>query len=189
MSMKHLAVAVLLIAVAAVPAAAQDEDIEPRTIGGAGVMTLGLSGFIDTFMSSEETLPWQLTVHADFTRFLTDHFAVRGGLIGTSSFGGDDEERPVGPGAHALHAHGGLAYYFTPHAMASLYAAGEYRAPITTRAERDAGTVLGKGGVQAAVSSRVAFFVEGGYGVRLTRGDEDERQTRIVGELGVRIKF
>ena len=61
--------------------------------------------------------------------------------------------------------------------------------PLTNRAEHDAGTVLGKGGVQAAISARISLFVEGGYGVRLTRGAEDERQTRIVAELGVRIKF
>jgi hypothetical protein len=181
----------LMILISALPAFAQNEDLEPRAIGGAGVSAIGLSGFIDKFMSTEQQFPWRLTAHVDFTRFVTDKIAIRGGLLGSTTVGGDEDEdsKVVGPGASSLYAHGGLAYYFTPEAMASLYAGGEYRAQLTNRPERDAGTVLGKGGVQAAVSSRVSLFVEGGYGVRLTRGSEDERQTRIVGEMGVRIKF
>jgi DNA-binding winged helix-turn-helix (wHTH) protein len=169
----------------------QTEDIEPRAVGGTGVTSIGLSGSIDKFTSSQDVFPWQVTLHVDITHFVSDRFAIRGGLIGSSSFGDDqdDDTSATGPGAPSLQAHGGLAYYFTPHAMASFYAGGEYRAQLTDRAEGDAGTVLGKGGLQAAISSRVGVFVEGGYGVRLTRGADDEQQTRLVGELGVRIKF
>ncbi len=185
------ALCALFLAAGTASAAAQTEDIEPRAIGGAGVMTIGISGFIDKFMSTEEVFPWQATVNVDFTRFLTRRFAVRGGLIGSGRFGGDEDESEgdTGPGASALHAHGGLLYYFTPDALASVYAGGEYRAQLTNRADEDAGTVLGKGGLEAAISSRVRLFVEGGYGMRLTRGPDDERQTRLVGELGVRVKF
>lgn len=190
-SVGYLLRAALVSVICAAPAYAQNEDLEPRSVGEAGVSAIGLSGFIDKFSSSEEAFPWHVTAHVDFTRFVTGHIAIRGGLLGSTTFGGDEEEDSAvtGPGASALHAHGGAAYYFTPDAMASLYAGGEYRAQLTDRAERDAGTVLGKGGVQAAFSSRVSLFVEGGYGIRLTRGAEDERQTRIVGEMGVRIKF
>jgi hypothetical protein len=73
--------------------------------------------------------------------------------------------------------------------MLSLYAGGEYRAQLTSRADRDAGAVLGVGGLQGAVSSRVSVYVEGGYGVRLTPGDDDERQMRLAGQIGLRIKF
>jgi DNA-binding winged helix-turn-helix (wHTH) protein len=186
-----LRLALIAIGISAAPANAQTDDLEPRSIGGAGVSAIGVSGFIDKFMSTEEVFPWQVTVHVDFTRFVSDKLAVCGGLIGSTTFGSEDDEdsRVIGPGVPSLHAHGGVAYYFTPESMASVYAGGEYRAQLTNRAERDAGTVLAKGGVQAALSSRVSVFVEGGYGVRLTRGSEDERQTRIVGELGVRIKF
>ena len=69
------------------------------------------------------------------------------------------------------------------------YAGVEYRAQLTDRPESDAGSVLGKGGLEAAVSSRVLVFIEGGYGARLTRGEDDELQTRIVAEVGFRIRF
>jgi hypothetical protein len=80
-------------------------------------------------------------------------------------------------------------FYFTPDAMLSFYTGGEYRAQLTSRADRDAGTLLAKGGLHGAASSRVGVYVEAGYGLRLTRGDDDERQMRLVGEVGLRIKF
>ena len=179
--------ALLMLALLANPAAAQ-EDIEPRTVGGRGVMSIGVAGFIDKVSSSEETFPTHLTLHVDVNRFLTGRFAVRGGVIGSTTFG-DDDEVPTGPGAAALHAFGGLFYYFTPQSILSAYAGGEYRAQLTHRAERDSGTMLGIGGVQATLSSRASVFVQGGFGRRLTRGDEDELQTRIAGEIGLRFKF
>ena len=187
---RRLSLVCLVLVLNAAAVHAQTEDVEPRVVGGAGVMTIGFSGFLDKFTSTEQTFPINATAQIDLTRFITGRFAVRGGLIGSASFGGDDgDERPTGPGAPGLHALGGLFMYFTPQSMVSFYTGGEYRAPLTQRAERDAGTLLGKGGIHAAVSSRVGVFVEGGYGVRLTRGDDDERQTRIVGEMGLRIRF
>ena len=180
---------VLLASSASLALAQSSEEVEPRIIGARGVMSLGLSGFVDKFMSSEDTFPLNATVHVDVTRFLTSRIAVRGGLLGTAAFGGDAEDGTTGPGVVAMHAIGGAFYYFTPQSMVSLYAGGEYRAQLTHRAERDAGTLCGKGGLEAAVSSRVSVFVEGGWGARLTRGDEDELQTQIVGEIGFRIRF
>ena len=177
----------IAIAVAARPAAAQ-EDIEPRTVGERGVTTIGISGFLDQLSSSEETFPTHLTLHIDINRFITSRLSVRGGMIGSTTFG-DDEDAPTGPGVAALHAVGGAFYYFTPQSMVSAYAGGEYRAQLTRRAERDSGTLLGIGGVQATLSSRASVFVQGGWGRRLTRGGEDELQTRIAGEIGLRIKF
>jgi hypothetical protein len=187
--MKRWIVACVFVLGHASAAHAQTEDIEPRTVGGAGVTSIGFSGFIDRFMSSEDTFPYNVELHIDLTRFLTRKLAVRGGLLGSGRFGGDDDDEAVGPGAAALHALVGAHWYFTPDSMASFYTGGEYRAPITRRAERDAGSVLGKAGVEAAISSRAHVFVEGGYGLRLTRGTDDERQTRIVGEIGLRITF
>jgi hypothetical protein len=169
-------------------AIAQDEDIEPRTIGATGTTSLGFSGFVDTFSSSEDRFPLLLTVHADLRRFLTNRIAAHGGLIGSGSFRDDSDERS-GPGASALHLQLGTDYYFTPASIASLYAGAEYRAQLTRRAEKDAGTLLGVGGVQAAISSRASVFVQGGYGLRLTRGSEGETQTRLTGEIGLRFKF
>lgn len=188
--MNRISLACIVLALSAAPALAQTEEVEPRVIGGRGVTSLGLSGFVDKFMSSEDTFPLNATVHVDVTRFVTARIAVRGGLLGTAAFGGDeDDEAPIGPGVAAMHAIGGAFYYFTPQSMVSAYAGAEYRAQLTHRAERDAGTLCGKGGLEAAVSSRVSVFVEGGWGARLTRGEDDELQTRIVGEIGFRIRF
>jgi hypothetical protein len=73
--------------------------------------------------------------------------------------------------------------------MASLYAGGEYWAQLTQRATSDAGVMVGTLGLQGLVSSRASVFIEGGYGVGLTRGDEGELRSRIVGRAGVRLKF
>ncbi len=169
--------------------AAAQEDLEPRTVGGAGVTTIGLAGFIDRFSSSESTFPTQLTLQADAGRFVTGRIAVRGGLIGSTTIGGDEDEVVTGPGAAALHARGAALFYFTPQSMASVYAGIEYRAQQTKRADQDAGTALGLGGVEASLSSRASVFVQGGYGARLTRGDDGEQQWRLVADIGFRIRF
>ena len=54
--------------------------------------------------------------------------------------------------------------------MISLYGAGEYWAQLTQRAEQDAGSIVVKLGLHAALSSRASLFAEGGYGFGLTRG-------------------
>jgi hypothetical protein len=51
------------------------------------------------------------------------------------------------------------------------------------------GTIIGVAGVQGALSSRVSLFLEGRYGAALQKNDDDVRATRIVGQLGVRLKF
>jgi hypothetical protein len=165
------------------------EDLEPRSVGGAGITTIGLSGFIDRYSSSETSFPTHLSLNAELTRFVTTRFAVRGGMIGSTTFGGEDDASASGPGAAALHALGSVLFYFTPQSMVSFYTGAEYRAQLTDRAEKDAGTLLGLGGLQAALSSRASVFVQGGYGGRLTRGDEGEFQSRLAGEVGFRIRF
>jgi hypothetical protein len=165
------------------------EDLEPRTVGGTGDMSIGLSGFIDRFGSNEESFPLRATLHVDVSRFVSGRVAVRAGLVGSTFFGESEGETPTGPQAAALHGHGDVLFYFTPQSMMSVYTGAEYRAQLTHRADKDAGTVLGLAGLQATVSSRASVFVQGGYGVRLTRGDEGELQSRIVGELGLRIRF
>lgn len=169
---------------------AQTEEIEPRVVGGSGLMSIGVSGFVDTFRSSEDTFPLNATLQVEVTRFLTNRFAARGGLVGAARLGDEEtDESPTGPGTTALDALAGVYFYFTPESMVSVYAGPEYRMPLTERAEREAGTLLGMAGVDAAVSSRTSVFVEGGYGFRFTRGDGDELQTRIVGKVGFRIRF
>lgn len=169
--------------------ASAQEDIEPRIVGAAGVTTVGIGGFIDGWSSAEEDFPVHVSVHADVSRFLTNHLAVRGGIVGATTLRDDTDDIVTGPGAASLHGRVGGLYYFTPGSMLSLYTGIEYRAQLMRRADKDAGTALGIAGLQATVSSRASLFVEGGYGARLTRGDEGELQTRVAGELGVRIKF
>ena len=178
---------VLFTSIAATAAA--QEDIEPRVVGAGGVNSVGISGFIDALSSSEATFPVHATMHLDVGRFVTGRIAVRGGLIGSTTFRDDSDEISTGPGAASLHAAISGLYYFTPGSMLSAYGGAEYRAQLTRRAERDSGTALGVAGIEATVSSRASFFVQGGYGARLTRGDEGELQTRLVGAIGLRIKF
>jgi hypothetical protein len=172
------------------PAAAfAQEDIEPRIVGAAGTNSIGIGGFIDNFSSSEDTFPLHATVHVDVSRFLTNRIALRGGVIGSTTFRDDSDEIVTGPGAASLHALVSGLYYFTPQSMLSLYTGVEYRAQLMRRAEKDSGTALGVGGLEATISSRASLFIQGSYGARLTRGDEGELQTRLTGEVGVRIKF
>lgn len=127
-------------------------------------------------------------MYFDLSRFVTSKIAVRGGLVGATTFQDEDNETS-GSSASSLNAFAGALYFFTPQSMVSLYSGVEYRAQLNRRAERDAGTALGVGGVQAMLSSRAALFVEGGYGLRLTKGDEGERLTRLTGQFGLRIRF
>lgn len=148
----------------------------------------GISGFVDRFSSNEDDFPWRVSMYVDLSRFITSKLAVRGGLVGATTFHDDDDES-VGSSASSVHGFASALYFFTPQSMASLYSGVEYRAQLNRRAERDAGTALAIGGVQAMLSSRAGLFVEGGYGIRLTKGDEGETLTRLTGQIGVRIRF
>lgn len=173
----------------AAPAAA-NEDLEPRRIGAAGTMTVGISGYVDRFFSSRDEFATNYTAQFDVARFLTNRIVVRGGLSGSGSVGGEDaEDRPVGTGAPALHALVGSLFYFTPQSMLSLYAGADYWTQLTQRVSPDAGSVTGTVGIEGALSSRGRVYIEGGYGVGLTKGEDDETRTRIVGRIGFRFKF
>jgi hypothetical protein len=191
---------VAIACVSAVSARAQEptpqvqmtsEDVEPRVIGRPGTTLIGFSGFVDRFFSTEDVFPTNYVAQVDVCRFITKRFAVRVGAVGTGQFGGDDStsDATTGTGAPALHASGGLLYYFTPASMISFYVGSEYWAQITRRAERDSGSVLGTAGIHAAISSRASVFMQGGMGANLTRGDHDELQTRFVAQMGLRIKL
>jgi hypothetical protein len=181
---------ILVWVVCAATAAAQTEDLEPRRVGGRGATFVGVAGSLDRFSSSETAFPLNYTAQVDVCRFLTDRFAIRAGAVGTGSVGGESQDdRPTGSGAPALHASGGLLYYFTPRSMVSLYAGAEYWAQLTERESGDTGSVLGIAGLQAALSSRASLFIQGGMGTRLARGDDDELVSRIVAQTGLRIKF
>ncbi len=176
----------------AAPGFAQGEEVEPRIIAKRGTTLLGMSGSLSRFFSSEELFAGIFTVQVDGHRFVFDKIALRAGLVGTGQFGGpadDDDTAASGPGTAALEALGGALYYFTPASVWSLYGGAEYRFRLTERAASDPGAVNGLAGLQGALSSRASFFVEGGYGVRLRKGDEGELLTRIVGQAGVRFRF
>jgi hypothetical protein len=188
--MVTMAAMFIALAATAGTASAQTEDIEPRTVGDRGATFVGLSGFVDRFSSSEEALPLNYIAQIDVCRFITNKFAIRIGAVGSGSLGGEHEDDLLtGSGAPSLHAAGGLLYYFTPRSMISMYVGAEYWAQLTQRGERDTGSVLGTTGLQAALSSRASFFIQGGVGARLARGDDDELVSRIVAQAGLRIKF
>jgi hypothetical protein len=172
------------------PPAATTEELEPRVVGAAGMLTMGFAGFVDRFNSTETLYATNYTAQVDVERFVTRRIAIRFGVLGSGGIGGDDTaDQPTGPGTAAVHVGGGGLCYFTPDSMVSAYAGLEYWAQVTHRAANDRGTAVGKFGLQAAISSRASVFVEGGYGINLRRGDEGETITRIVGQLGLRIRF
>ena len=193
-------------------ARAQSEDVEPRIIGNRGVTLLGLSGSLSRFFSTEELMAGTYTVQADGHRFVSRKIALRFGVIGANTFGGssdesdsdasdsdadadssdsssDNDDAVTSLAGNVIEALGGAIFYFTPESIWSFYGGGEYRARLTNRSAGDAGSVNAILGVQGALSSRASFFFEGGYGLRLQRGDAGELQTRIVGQAGVRFRF
>jgi hypothetical protein len=173
-----------------VAGSSESEDIQPRIVGHRGTTQIGFAGFFDRVYSSEKLFPLNYTVQIDAGRFITKRFVARLGLVGSGSRGGDNSvDLATGPGAPSVYATGGLMFYFTPESIMSLYTDVEYWAQLTQRPDADSGSVVGKAGLQASVSSRASLFFEGGYGVRLTRGDGGELMTRIIGQVGLRIKF
>ena len=48
-----LAVSIVCLLALSAPPAFAEEDIEPRIVGGAGVNTIGLAGFINRFESGQ----------------------------------------------------------------------------------------------------------------------------------------
>lgn len=174
----------------AVDSSAESEDIEPRIVGRRGTTQIGFAGYVHRGYSSEELFPLNFSLQVDAGRFITKRFVARIGVIGSGSRGGDDSaDVATGPGVPSLYATGGLMFYFTPEAIMSFYTSTEYWAQLTQRAGADSGSIVAQGGLQAAVSSRASLFVEAGYGARLTKGKEGELMTRIVGQVGLRIKF
>jgi hypothetical protein len=171
------------------PAVTPSEDIEPRVVGAKGRTAIGLAGYVDRISSADDDLPLNLTLQVDASHFLTKRIAVRGGVIGSAGLGGDPDDLPSGVGVPALHAFGGAAWYFTPQALASVYAGAGYWAQITARDGPDAGSILGLGGVEAAMSSRATVFVEGGWGVGLTQTGDGATRQRFVARVGVRLKL
>ena len=166
------------------------EELEPRAIGSRGTTLVGASGYIDRFSSSERDLPFNYSLQMDVGRFLTNAFVVRGGFRGSGSVGGEDaEDLARGSGVPALHAFGGMLYYLSPESLISVYTGAEYWAQLTQRRGPDSGLVVGTIGVQGALSSRASVFIEGGYGVGLRQNEDEVRVRRIVGQVGVRLKF
>ena len=185
--------ALVLLLVTSTTASAQGnapagEDVEPRTIGSSGTLLVGGAFHFDRVYSSERLLPLNFTLMGDVTKFVTPRLALRGGIVGSGSRGGDDaEERPTGVGVAALHGHGGLFFYLTPRSMWSLYVGGGYSSQLTQRDANDRGTVLGTLGLEGAISSRVHLFVDAAYGTGLSRGDENT--TRLTTYAGLRLRL
>ncbi|MFI5077512.1 MAG: hypothetical protein ACHQRO_09230 [Vicinamibacteria bacterium] len=166
-----------------------NEDVEPRVVGVAGRTAIGLAGYADRITSEDDNLPFHLTLQVDVSHFLTRRIAVRGGVVGSGALGGDADDVPAGIGVTALHAFGAASYYFTPGSMASFYAGAGYWAQITARDGPDSGSILGLGGMEAALSSRATVFVEGGYGLGLTKSADGATRQRFVARVGVRVKL
>jgi hypothetical protein len=166
-----------------------NEDVEPRVIGTRGTTAIGLAGYADRISSEDDNLPLHLTLQVDVSHFLTKRIAVRGGVVGSGALGGDPDDVATGVGVTSLHAFGAANYYFTPQSMASFYAGAGYWAQLTARDGADRGSILGLAGIEAAVSSRATLFMEGGYGIGLTKTDDGATRQRFIARLGVRVKL
>lgn len=169
--------------------ALSDEEIEPRTIGTTGATLIGIGGYVDRVFSTDSVMPMQLTLHADVSHFISHRLVVRGGLNGSGSVGGADDDVPAGTGAAAIHLLAGLHYYFTPQSILSAYAGGDYWLQVTRRVPPDTGALVGIGGLHGAISSRASVFIEGGYGFGLSTDDDSGRPFRAVGRIGIRLKL
>jgi hypothetical protein len=171
------------------PPVTLNEDVEPRVVARPGTTAIGLAGYADRITSEDDNLPLNLTLQVDVSHFLTRHIAARAGVIGSGALGGDPDALPSGVGVPALHGFAAAAWYFTPQAMASVYAGAGYWAQLTARDGADRGAIVGLGGIEAALSSRANVFVEGGWGIGLTRTDDGATRQRFVARLGVRVKL
>jgi hypothetical protein len=180
----------VLLGTSAAAVQAQTEETEPRVIARPGTTLVGFSGYVDRFFSSEAVFPINYTAQLDVCHFVTKRFAIRGGVVGSGSAKGDNsDDLATGSGAPSIHALAGVLYYFTPDSIVSAYVGGEYWAQLTQREGRDSGSFIGTAGLQAAISSRASFFVQGGIGGRMNRGEDDELLTRFVAQVGLRIKL
>jgi hypothetical protein len=189
---KAAACAMVLLVAAAGTVRAQTQQMQDRSVGYAGAMQIGISGFADKFFTTQDAQPTIFAVQVDIGRFITDRWVVRGGLVGSGRFGGDHtDDVGEGPGVASVYGFGGLSFYFTPQSLMSAYVGADYSAQLTNRVSGDRGTVLGKLGLQMVLSDRLSFFVEGGYGFSLTppASDSDGRQQRFSGQLGFRFMF
>lgn len=194
-TVKRIVLSSLCVAACILPASAQttasqseSEDVEPRIIGAPGTTLIGISGFADHFLSRSRDLPLNYSIELEVAHFVSRRVAAYGGLSGAGSLGGDVEEEVSGVGASALHLFGGGRVYFTPQSMASVYAAADYWTQVTDREDGDAGSIVGKIGGQAAISSRASVFAEAGYGIGLT-ALRDGRVVRMLARIGVRFKW
>jgi len=168
---------------------AVEEEIEPRIIGRPGTTMIGISGFADRAFSTEALMPLNYTVEAGGLRFITNHIAVDAAVAGSGSFGGDDSVSvPTGTGVASLRLMAGGLYFLRPKSMISLYGGADYATQLTRRSGSERGVIVGKVGIQAAMSARAALFVEGGYGFAVTKGSAGERVNRIQGLVGLRIR-
>jgi hypothetical protein len=171
------------------PPVTPNEDVEPRVVARQGTTAIGLGGYADRITSEDDNLPLNLTLQVDVSHFLTKHIAAKAGVIGSGALGGDPDALPAGVGVPALHGFAAATWYFTPQAMASVYAGAGYWAQLTARAGADRGSIVGLGGIEAALSSRANVFVEGGWGFGLTKTDDGATRQRFVARLGVRVKL
>lgn len=171
------------------PPVTPNEDVEPRLIARPGTTAIGLGGYADRITSEDDNLPLNLSLQVDVSHFLTTHIAARGGVIGSAALGGDPDALPSGVGVPSLHGFAAAAWYFTPQSMASFYAGAGYWAQLTARDGADRGSIVGLGGIEAALSSRANGFLEAGYGFGLTRTDDGATRQRFVARLGVRVKL
>jgi hypothetical protein len=167
-------------------------DEAAKTVGHKGATQLGFN--FSTNTSIQETGFGSTTAQTslfggfDVGRFATDKFLVRFGFNAFGQLGGGSETEfgSFGGSSVSFGLLGGGLYYLTPQKAQSLYLGGDMSVPLSSSG---AGSPYANGrlGVQAAIRSNAAIFLEAGYGALLSSAAGSTGS--LQSNLGVRVLF
>jgi hypothetical protein len=175
--------------------AAASEAQQERVVGRKGAIAISLDASISgrnqtnqSFDSrgrliEEKEFTGDYTTFVDVGRFLTDHLVLNVGTFLAGPIGGGDNA-----GGHTTGTQGGVRFYVTPSAAASLYVSGG-GGLITSRSSgtsTSAGSVYGAGGFESALKENASIFFEGQLQRDFFEGDA---QNTLRFRVGLRILF
>jgi hypothetical protein len=160
----------------------------PRTVGHKGAKQIGINFSTTTSLISgaggSTASLTNMFGGIDVGRFVSDKLVTRFGISGSGQVGGQDAGSSV-----SFNMLGGALIYMTPQKPQSLYIGGDVSIPLSSNGAGDP-YVNGRLGVQAAIRSNAAIFVEGGYGTQISRTEGGGGMTgSLQSNIGVRVLF
>jgi len=167
-------------------------DEGAKTVGRKGATQLGFNFSTNTSIQDtgfgSTSAQTSLFGGFDVGRFTTDKFLVRLGLNGFGQLGGGQETAfgSVGGSSVSFDLLGGGLYYLTPQKAQSLYIGGDLSVPLSSNGTGSP-YANGRLGVQAAIRSNAAIFLEAGYGALLSSAAGSTGS--LQSNLGVRVLF